>query len=438
MQSYVADVGTERRPDGSYEHEVVVWTVPRQTGKTTGLRGIGTHRSFARGRDVFYTAQTGKHARARWLELVQLIQQAPAFGDTFDLTLRGGSECIDFRTGAGFHAFAPTEDSLHSYTPPCVMIDEAWKLAPGTGELIIGAAEPGQLTLVDSQIWIVSTAGTAASTFLHDWIDRAIGGEPRVAVFDWGARDDQDPYDLDDIAAFHPGIGFDFNGKTLRPEDVLKASSKLSRAEYERAYGNRRTVTASHLIPIETWVRLRAMSDETHEPPPGCTLTYDVGADREGSSLLATWLDDGVARVQVQATAPGVRWLTEAVVRYAGKLRPREIAAAENGPVLEVTAQVRARGIDVRTITEREFAASTGGLLTRIDEGTLRHDGNAEGTDALSRSVTGIVTRAGAVDGVAISRRHSVGDTSAAVAAAVGVHVATVQPETKPFTVFAS
>jgi hypothetical protein len=52
--------------------------------------------------------------------------------------------------------------------------------------------------------------------------------------------------------------------------------------------------------------------------------------------------------------------------------------------------------------------------------------------------VTGIVTRAGAVDGVAISRRHSVGDTSAAVALAVGIHVATIQPETKPFTVFSA
>jgi len=167
-------------------------------------------------------------------------------------------------------------------------------------------------------------------------------------------------------------------------------------------------------------------------------LTFDVGADREGSALVATWNDAGTARAQVIAAAPGVRWLVDAVEGASDQLRPVTVAAAENGPVLEVTAQLRARGHDIRSVTEREYAAATGGLLTRIDEGTLRHDGNAEGTDVLTRSVIGIVTRAGAVDGVAISRRHSVGDTSAAVALAIGVHVATVIPETKPFVVFAA
>ena len=155
--------------------------------------------------------------------------------------------------------------------------------------------------------------------------------------------------------------------------------------------------------------------------------------------MVASWQDsEGIARCQVIAAAPGVRWLPDAVLGARSKLRPREIAAAENGPVLEVTAALRSKGVEIRSLTEREFAAATGGLLSRIDEGTIRHDGNAEGTDILSRSMTGVVTRAGAVDGVAISRRHSVGDSSAAVAAAIGLHVAATAPETKPFVVFAS
>lgn len=438
MQSYVSDVGTERLPDGSYHYPIVVWTVPRQTGKTTGLRAIGTHRCLVCGRDVYYTAQTGKDARKRWEDLVKILRADPKWNSRIKVSLRGGSEAVTFPGGAAFNVFAPTPESLHSYTPPCVFIDEAFALAPGAGELLMGAISPGQLTIADKQIWIVSTMGTAESTFLHNWIDRARDSEPGVAIFDWGATDLQDPFNLDHIAAFHPGVGFNFNGKVLAPADVLAESTKNSQAEYVRAYANRSTPTTSNLVPLDKWTRLRAMGDQEHKAPAGCVLTFDVGADREGSALVATWNVDGVAHVQVIAAAPSVRWLVDAVEGAAHKLRPREIAAAENGPVLEVTAQLRARGHEIRSVTEREFAAATGGLLTRIDEGTLRHDGNAEGTDVLARSVTGIVTRAGAVDGVAISRRHSVGDTSAAVAAAVGVHVATVLPETRPFVVFAA
>lgn len=438
MQRYVADVGTERRDDGSFEHELVIWTVPRQTGKTTGLRAIGVHRCTVCGQDVYYTAQTGKDGRARWMDLVEITRKSPLWRDRIHVSLRGGSENVTFDGGAGFHCFAPTPESLHSYTPECVFLDEAFALAPGAGELLMGAISPGQLTLARKQIWIVSTMGTAESTFLHDWIQRARDGEPRVALFDWGAREDQDPYRLDHIAEFHPGVGFDFNGKTLTPADVLAESTKNTQAEYVRAYANRATPTTSNLVPLSTWVDLRARSDEDHTPPAGCVLTYDVGADREGSTLVASWRDGPLVRVQVQAANSGVRWLTDAVERYAARLRPREIAAAENGPVVEVTAQLRARGREIRTVTEREFAAATSGLLTHIDERTIRHDGNQDGSDGLTRSVCGVVTRAGTVDGVAISRRNSVGDSSGAVAVALGGYVATTGAETKPFTVFAS
>ena len=438
MQSYVADVGTERLPDGSYAYPVVVWTVPRQTGKTTGLRAIGTHRALVAGRDVWYTAQTGKDARARWLDLVTILRADPMFKERIDVALRNGAERVGFPGGAGFHVFAPTPDSLHSYTPPCVFIDEAFALAPGAGDLLMGAISPGQVTLVDKQIWIVSTAGTAASTFLHEWIDRAAAGEPGVALFDWGATDEQDPYDLGDIAAFHPGVGFDFNGKVLTAHDVLAEANRNTRAEYERAYANRRTVTTSHLIPLEVWRRLAAPGAE---PPPGrVVLTYDVAADRQSSAMLATWAEEetGTVHTTVIAAAAGVAWLPDAVASATGILRPVLVGAAENGPVLEVTATLRARGHQVRTITEREYATAAGGFLTHIDEATLRHGGTPDGTDVLSRSVTGLVTRAGAVDGVAFSRRHSVGDSSPGVAAALGVHLIGLEPTTRPAVYFST
>lgn len=433
-QKYVADVATERRPDGSYEYEIVVVSVPRQTGKTTLIRAMGVHRALS-GRDVFYTAQTGKDARARWFDLVKLLRVNAAFRDRIKVALRGGSEHVAFWGGSVFQCFAPTPESLHGYTPPTVVIDEAFAQTGGSGELLMGAIDPAQFTIVDKQIWIVSTMGTAESTFLHDWIDKGIEGTPRVACFVWGARDDQNPYDLDDIAAFHPGVGFQLGGKVIAPEDVLKAVEKNTRAEYERAYGNRRTVTASHLVPADSW---NALTIDGLQPPATTSdlvLTFDVSAGRDQSTINATWLDGDRPRVKVVQAGPGTGWLAAAVDQLRRDWTPRATAAVGNGPVLDVIDQVnRLAGFDAVTVlTEREYATACSAFLTAIEEATLGHDGD----ELLTASVVGLVTRAAVADGVAFSRRNSVGNSAPAVAAAAGCWIATSQPKpSKPVIYF--
>lgn len=421
-QRHTSEVANERRPDGSYEYQIVVVSVPRQTGKTTLIRAEGTHRCLVCGRDVFYTAQTGKDARARWMDLVKALRLNEALRPpTTKVALRGGSEHVEFPGGSVFQVFAPTPESLHGYTPPTVMLDEVFSLTPAEGELLMGAIGPAQITIRDKQIWIVSTAGTAESTFLHDWIDRAMEGMPRVAGFIWGATDDMDPTSLDDIARFHPGVGFELNGKVLEATDVLEQLDRNTRAEYERAYANRRTLTASHLIPAETW---RPLGPEKDQEPPalpdglvGCVVTYDVGLDRRTAGILATWLDDdGIPTTRVVAAAPGVSWLAGAIDQLDREHKPAAIVAAGHGPVLEVTEDLRDRGVEVDEVAEREFATACGNFLTLIEAAGLRHDG----TEQLERSVCGLVTRTGVVDGVAFSRRHSAGDSSLGIAAALG------------------
>lgn len=418
-QQHVVDVASERRPDGSYEYPVVVVSVPRQTGKTTLIRAVGTYRALVNRRDVYYTAQTGKDARERWDDLVKIVQVTPAFRNHYRLMRRGGSERIVFDELAGFHVFAPTAESLHGYTPPTVFIDEAFSLSGAAGELLMGAIGPAQLTIRDRQLWIVSTAGTAESTFLHDWIDRAVEGTPRVAGFVWGARDDQDPYNADDIAAFHPGIGFELNHKVLTPADVLEQADRNGRAEYERAYANRRTITTAHLIPADTW---RALADPHLAQPAHdeLVLAYEVAHDRQSSAIVAGWLSGDRPAAKIVQAGPGVGWLADAVDALDKAWRPRELVAVDNGPALEVTEELRRRGVTIRAMGEREFATATGAFLTRVDEATLTHDGDA----LLEESVTGLVTRPAVSDGVAFSRRHSTGDSSPGIAAAIALDVA--------------
>lgn len=429
MQQYIADVAGESRPDGSYAYEVVVVSVPRQTGKTTLLRAVGTKRALVDRREGFYTAQTGKDARERWYDLVKVLRVNAALKDRIEVKLRGGSEQIVFQGGGAFRCFAPTPESLHGYTPEDVYIDEAFAQTAMSGELLMGAIGPAQFTLLRKQLWIVSTAGTAESTFLHDWIDRGIEGTPRVACFVWGARDDQDPFDLEDIAAFHPGVGQEFNGKVLTAADVLAEADRNTRAEYERAFANRRTVTTSHLIPTETWRELRV---DQVPPTRGVVLTYDVAHDRAAASINATWLDAlGHVQTRVVRSAPGLKWLPGDVRQLRDQLRVTEVAAAGNGPVLEVIPHIPG----TRVLSERDYATACSAFLTHVDDATIHHPGpDDDGNDVLATAVAGLVTRTAAGDGIAFSRRHSVGNTAPAIATVVGAWVASSRRTGKPRT----
>lgn len=422
-QTHVSFVAGERRPDGSYEYEIIVVTVPRQTGKTTLLRAVGTQRALA-GRDVFYTAQTGKAARARWADLVQILQLSPVFRNRIKVALRGGSEHVEFlNSGAVFQCFAPTPESLHSYTIPTVMVDEAFAQTAGRGELLMGAIGPTQFTIVDKQIWIVSTAGTAESEWFHDWVEQGREGADRVALFDWGATDEQNPYDLDDIAAFHPGVGFELNGKLLTPQDVLNELGKNTRAEYERAFANRRTLTTSNLISAEDW------RDLEHKATPvldlsASVLAYDVAHDRTSATIMAISDQGGIPCGVVLKHQAGTSWLADAVDDLATTGTPLALAAVDNGPVLDITTELRRRGHAPTVLAERDFASASGAFLSRISDRTVTWWADTpEAAQLLAGSVTGLVTRAAAVDGVAFSRRHSVGDSSAAVALVAGVAV---------------
>ncbi len=425
-QQHVSTVANERRPDGSYEYQVIVVSVPRQCGKTTLLRANGVHRCLC-GRDVFYTAQTGKDARARWMDLVKVLRVNEALRDRVTIRLRGGSEQVEFPGGAVFQAFAPTPESLHGYTPPTVLVDEGFAQTAMSGELLMGAIGPAQITVTDKQIWIVSTAGTAESVWFHDWIDLAMEGTPRVAGFIWGARDDQDPYDPADIAAFHPGVGFPLNGRVLEASDVLEQAARNTRAEYERAYANRRTATAALLIPADVWRERTGPDFGPPADPRSTVLAYDVAHDRQSATILAAWAVGDVVRVKVVRAEPGTRWLAPAVQELREQWRPRDVVAAPSGPAMETTELLDG----VTVFTEREFATASTAFLTAIDDRLIEHDGDP----VLHDSVTGLATRS-TLDGVALSRRLSVGDSSPGFAAALASHAVRRAPAAVPFIHF--
>lgn len=420
-QSEAADVALEVLPSGKPRFRVVVVTVPRQSGKTTFIRSVGLDRCITRPRSgFFYTAQTGKDARERWRDLVNAAKSSPLASM---LTIRegAGSERLILPNQSEFRCFAPTAKALHGYTPDSVVLDESFAHDGPTGAELMAAIVPAQSTLPHAQLWIVSTAGTAESTFLHDWIDRgraAIteGTETGVCLIDYGAPDDADMFDPNTWRETHPALGH------LIDEDAIRqAADSMPRAEFERAYGNRRTRTVTNLITADHW---RSLANPAMAPVPldGVVLAYDVAYDGTASTIVAAWrTPGGRLATRVVDRRPGSSWLVPALVDAKG--RARAIAADDGGPAREVTDALRRAGVEVTTLNGTEAATSTGAVLRAIRESDVEHDGS----EAYAMAAAGVSTRPMG-DGVVISRRLSTGDVSPMVALIAGAWVVDHQP----------
>jgi phage terminase large subunit-like protein len=407
-QRYVADVAGEVNPDGSYHYQVVVVTVPRQSGKTTLMRAVGVDRCVARpGCGVFYTAQTGKDARARWRDLVDQVMEGP-LAPLVIVRNSAGSERLEFPNRSALRVFAPNPKSLHGYTPPLVMLDEAFAHDETTGDLLMGAIGPAQVTIPHRQLWIVSTAGTAESGFLRKWVDAGRAGAPGVAYFEWSAPDGADVYDPQVWPTYHPAM----ESGLVTADAIAAEASRLSRAEFERAYANRWTRTASHLIAWETWDRLGVGREGRPGvqllPATGVVFGFDVMHDRSAAAVVAAWRDDSGVHAKVVQSGPGMAWVEDTVrgLRAEGW---SDFTTSDDGPGREVADLLdRHPGrVPVRLLGSREVVDSWGFLMQHLIHGTLTHDG----TDALAVAAANVATRPSA-DGARPSRRHSAGDVS--------------------------
>lgn len=419
-QRHVADVACERNPDGTYAYTAVVITVPRQSGKTTLLRAMAVYRCIVNESfPVFYTAQTGKDARERWEDLVKQIAKSP-LRSKLKFARRAGSERVVFPNGSEFRCFAPVATSLHGYTPPLVILDEAFAHSEATGQDLMGAITPAQSTLSSRQLWVVSTRGTATSTFLDRWIESGRSGDPSVAHFEWAAGPGVDVFDPAMWPTFHPALGI-----TITAATIADAADKMPAAEFERAYGNRPTRTSTNLIPPAAWLSLAVCEDRPQSPPDfPPVLAYDVAADRSSSVIVSTWRTPAGQQARVVQSGPGVAWLAGALTAMRRKWPRAVLCSADDGPVREVNDELTVAKVKHTTIDARAMAVAWGQLLRHITDRTLTHDG----TPIFSDAAGSVVTRPRG-DVAVPSRTLSPADIAPMVALMVGLYVLDHRPK---------
>lgn len=418
-QQMVATGATELTPDGLYKYSRVLITVPRQSGKTTLVGPVQLHRIMTRpGIKAFFTAQTGKDARARFTDLGKLVSQSP-LSPLFKIRRAQGTEAISLANDSSVNLFAPTPSAMHGETPHLVTLDEIWKHDMARGMELMGAIGPAQSTLDGhAQIWMISTMGTAESGFMNDLVERGRAGEADLFYAEWSMPDGADPYDPKTWWSFHPALG-----NTVTQTALEKEAVKQSRGEWLRAYMNRLTVALDPIISAEDW---DALESEPAEVPSRRDLSigYAVALDDECAAVMAGWRDStGAPCTRVIHTAPGTTWLVPFLLDLCQVWKPAHLAADDGGPnrrITDILRRAREAGdlsLDVYTTGAKDFATACETWLSYAkSEKTLRHDGSR----ILATGVASLATRAMG-DATVFSRSRSAGPIVGPEASAIAL-----------------
>lgn len=437
-QRRVVDVATEYRIVGPgeseddlhlghrhYKYSKVFITVPRQSGKTALTGPVRLHRMMTRpGITCFSTAQTGKDAGKRMEDLQKLVAGSAIRG-LFKPRLSQGSEGLKCKgNGSTLTRFAPGPAAIHGETPHWVDYDEIWKYSEDLGDAMLGGVIPSQSTIKqDSQIWMLSTRGTAASVFMNKWVKLGREGtEAGLCYLEWSMPDGMDPDDEATWWTFHPALGNTQTVESLR-EDMY--GEGMTHAERLRGYMNVLTEAEDPIITTEDWAALSAQQPEGVPSRRSLAISYEVAPNNERSAVMANWRDEtGMACSRVLHSAPGAVWLVEYVRRIAETWKPAVIAADDGGPARRVTDELAhppehsgLAPLEVLTPGMRDYGTACDTWLTAArDEKTFKPDQ----TESFRKAVAHTVLRV--TNGVPrIDRDKSTGPVCEVIGSAVGI-----------------
>ena len=440
------DVALEYDPaTGIYRYDIVVESVPRQSGKTKSEGDVADHRCLSRPRArAWITMQNGKTVDS-WMrsEPFAALAAGNAFGvpgtksAKYLLTKRAGEVGVLWPAlGSSFLTFPPKRDALHSKQSDLVIVDEAWAHNSETGAAIRQAVRPTMATRPGSQLWIVSTMGDDSSTFFDDYVELGLASldrdDTRVCFIDYGIPEDADPEDLEVIAAHHPAYCphpesvpripgtpcCSACGNTIRMPALIAAREEFGDdiAGWARAYGNRATRTRETAIPATVW---NNAGRSRVEVPSHAGIALDGSPAGGLAAVAAAWRDGDQAFVELLYSGPATRQLVQLLVELH---RSRGVwPAVDRGSygaleVLDALAKIDDRA-DPRFLALAEYAQACGTFYRGILDDTLHHFHQPDLTGAVE-----VATKVDKGDGAFVwGRKQSAGNIPPLVAATVAL-----------------
>jgi hypothetical protein len=319
-QQHVMDIAYEIEPStGQLRYDEVIWTIMRQSGKTTGVRAKSVWRCttgqqfFGADQVSLYLAQTRGAARRKLeRDFTPALRKATAAGSFTEITntrarpqtptewklsLNNGQEHLLFGSASYLQIDAPNREAGHGDTIDDATIDEAFAHQSDDVEQSV---EGTNVTRTGSQLWVVSTAGDEKSTYLWPKVRAgrkmiASGVRSNVAYLEWSLPDDADIGDEDAWWEFMPALGRTISVDTLR--------RKLAKA---RRRGDDEGEDVFRRTNCNQWVRVPIMSDDDQPQK----IAADLWLSRTNSTArhvgdVALGVDTSTAHRTVYLTVAG-------------------------------------------------------------------------------------------------------------------------------------
>ena len=410
-QQYCADVAGEIHPDGRFVYPVVVYTVPRQAGKSALAIATCLQRCLmAPNRRVWHTAQTGLDARDLFRQTADEVRESPLSGFV-KIRESAGSEQIRFDNGSTLRPHPPTQAALHGKQSDLNFIDEAWSFGDVDGQALMQAIVPTQATRPGAQTIIVSTAGTAESTWFREFVERGRNGDPGIAYFEWSIPDDVDPLNLDAVAEYHPAYGHTMDMAAFEAAAVQFGETP---GAFARAYGNRWTQASEQVIPLDAWERCQT---ETKIPADArVAFGAAVSIDREHSAIVAAAIVDGVPVVELVDYREGADWVGPRLKELSQNHANSGLVVDAHGPSTTVADWLAVNKVELLPLSTRDVTAATAEFLDRINQQKL-----GIRSHSLFDSAAEYATTRPVGDAFAWSRRKSTGCIAVLEAATLAV-----------------
>jgi hypothetical protein len=444
------DVIKEVDPDtGENWYDTVVITVQRQSGKTFLIGNLADHLCMTRkGARTWFTQQTGKHA-STWMReehFLALAEASPFLGEEgtascrYRLSRRAGTEGPFWKsTGGTFYAFPPNRDAMHSKQSDATFVDEAWAFDAEQGAELRQAIRPTMNTRPGAQLYVVSAAGDANSAYLEEYLARArlLVNDPssRIAVIDYGLRDDEDPEDLDVILRRHPAYGYTITRQAI---EAARAEFATDPGGWARAYANIPTKARDSLWPDNVWTEA---GGGLVPVPERYGVAFDVTPMGDTAAVAAAWRDHrhhALGQLVETFTGGNLRGLPQLLVDLASSRRaPIDYDPRSPGVlgVVDAVAKLLAEPenrrlrdlVELRAVPVANYAAACVDLSKAVFAREFHHANQAELTEATQNATT-----SSAMDGgFCWARKKSTGSIAELVAVTLAIRAFDTLPAPK-------
>ena len=386
-QRYINDVAHELLPEtNTLAYTTVVVVLHRQGGKTliTLPRLVTKARRWENLRFA-YTAQDLNHAVAKVKEdFLPILRRCDALKEGRDWSWFGQNGQERLTIGSSLLSLSATgTKSGHGKTLDEAVVDEAMahqdtRVDAGFGVPMItrGKAARDSMGKVTPgpQKWIISNRGDESAVYLDHYVEMGRNAVEQdvdrgLCYIEWSKLPDVDHTDPATWWYFITSLGH-----TIDEADILTELQTLDTDDWLRAYGNVpqvRKKSAEAAIDIDAWER---QTDTDSEMEGRLVLGLAMKPDRSQVAVgAAGFRSDGDVHIECTKHGSGTGWVVDHLARVVERHDVAQVAIDAGGPAASLIPAVEERGLPLRKLSGREYAAACGLVYDRLDEGRLWH-----------------------------------------------------------------